>query len=437
MNSHSRQALFAAALALLVAVPAQATWSIIIVNRVTKEVAVGSATCLQRTNLVRLTPVVRVGLGAAAAQAAVESTGRNRTLIWREFRNGTDPLLILQLLDDQDSAHQTRQYGIVDTRGRAATFSGRRNGAYANGLTGQIGDLSYAIQGNVITGQPVLDMAERAVRETPGGIPEKLMAAMEAARSMGGDGRCSCDPAAPDSCGSPPPDFTRSAFVGYMIAARRGDTGRCRNGSTCDSAEFYLKLNVQNPPNSDPVPRLHAQFDQWRASLIGVPDAVESRVSFSTRGVLNDDVSTATVRVELLDFQGAPATDATGVTITHDSDSGDGPAVIGPLTSLGNGVYEGLLTAGTTAGVDRLMIIATSPGAGGDPAPDREVVLMPSPRFYVQDRRADLNSDGAVDLADLAILLQSFGTDDAGDIDGDSDTDLSDLGILLSGIVPA
>ena len=37
----------------------------------------------------------------------------------------------------------------------------------------------------MITGQPVLDQAEAALRNTPGGIPEKLMAAMEAARAMG------------------------------------------------------------------------------------------------------------------------------------------------------------------------------------------------------------------------------------------------------------
>jgi uncharacterized protein (DUF2141 family) len=49
---------------------------------------------------------------------------------------------------------------------------------------------------------------------------------------------------------------------------------------------------------------------------------------------------------------------------------------------------------------------------------------------------ADLNGDGAVDLADLGILLADFGCAApgpcAGDIDGDGDTDLADLGILLS-----
>jgi hypothetical protein len=44
----------------------------------------------------------------------------------------------------------------------------------------------------------------------------------------------------------------------------------------------------------------------------------------------------------------------------------------------------------------------------------------------------DLNADGQRDLADLGILLASYGVDDGGDIDGDGDTDIGDLGFLLS-----
>ncbi|HMQ15930.1 MAG TPA: VCBS repeat-containing protein [Phycisphaerae bacterium] len=44
---------------------------------------------------------------------------------------------------------------------------------------------------------------------------------------------------------------------------------------------------------------------------------------------------------------------------------------------------------------------------------------------------ADLNADGAVDQADLGILLDAYGKTAAGDIDGDGDTDQADLGALL------
>lgn len=48
------------------------------------------------------------------------------------------------------------------------------------------------------------------------------------------------------------------------------------------------------------------------------------------------------------------------------------------------------------------------------------------------DCGSDLNGDGAVDLADLGILLAAYEDTDAGDLDGDGDTDLADLGILLA-----
>jgi subtilisin family serine protease len=44
----------------------------------------------------------------------------------------------------------------------------------------------------------------------------------------------------------------------------------------------------------------------------------------------------------------------------------------------------------------------------------------------------DLDGDGDVDLADLGILLSSYGVDGAGDLNGDGVTDLADLGILLA-----
>jgi hypothetical protein len=45
---------------------------------------------------------------------------------------------------------------------------------------------------------------------------------------------------------------------------------------------------------------------------------------------------------------------------------------------------------------------------------------------------ADLNDDGAVDGADLGLLLSSWGTPGQGDLNGDGNTDGSDLGLLLS-----
>ncbi len=252
-------ALLAAAALTAAASPALATWSIVLIDTRTGEIALGSATCLTNFDLRANTPVLIPGVGAATAQSSVDSTGQNRVFIRDRLALGVAPDQILTQLASFDSGHQSRQYGIVDTLGRAATFSGTGDGAYAGGRTGtffnsyagQIGPIAYAIQGNVLTGAPVVDQAVQAAIAAPGDLPAKLMAAMQAARSMGGDGRCSCSAGAPTSCGSPPPSFVKSAHIAYMLVARAGDRegsdGVYRAGSLC-SAVAAADITGDNLP---------------------------------------------------------------------------------------------------------------------------------------------------------------------------------------------
>lgn len=64
-------------------------------------------------------------------------------------------------------------------------------------------------------------------------------------------------------------------------------------------------------------------------------------------------------------------------------------------------------------------------------------VLSDAATLAVEPLPGDVNSDGACDLTDLAILLSNFGTPAGmarrhGDLDGDGDVDLSDLAVLLA-----
>lgn len=68
-------------LTLIASRSANATWSIIIVDPVTREVAIGSATCLSGYDLRAGSPVVLAAKGAAAAQSSLDVTGANRLLI--------------------------------------------------------------------------------------------------------------------------------------------------------------------------------------------------------------------------------------------------------------------------------------------------------------------------------------------------------------------
>jgi hypothetical protein len=75
-------------------------------------------------------------------------------------------------------------------------------------------------------------------------------------------------------------------------------------------------------------------------------------------------------------------------------------------------------------GIDDALDIAmgTSNDSNGDGIPDECQSLPPS---------ADLNGDGVVNGADLAILLGNWGRAGIGDLNGDGIVDGADLAILL------
>src|SRR5690606_38794760 len=134
-------------------------------------------------------------------------------------------------------------------------------GAWAGGLTGQFNythaghesTIVYAIQGNILTGAPVVQQALQAVQNTSGDLTARMMAGMQAARAMGGDGRCSC-PGNPTGCGAPPPSSSKSAHIAYMLTARAGD----REGSngiyrTGPSSIFVATGDVNGDGRADLV----------------------------------------------------------------------------------------------------------------------------------------------------------------------------------------
>lgn len=225
----------AAAVVAAAGAPASATWSILIADTRTGEIALASATCVSGIDLREHTPVIVTGVGACTAQSVVDTTGQNKVFVRDRFLQGVAPEDIVTALAGFDGGHQGRQYGMVDVFGNTATFSGSGAAQWKGGVTGRIergrlgpeDDLVYAVQGNILVGpEPVL-AAEEALRTTPGDLADKLMAAMEAARALGGDGRCSCAQDNPTGCDVPPPAPFKSAHVGYMLISRPGDTDVC------------------------------------------------------------------------------------------------------------------------------------------------------------------------------------------------------------------
>jgi hypothetical protein len=338
----------------LTAVPLSATWSIVVVNTKTGEVAVASATCIQSFTLENWVPVVLVGNGVAATQANADIGARWRTVIYADYLAGMNATDTLQHLLDSFVDEKGRQVGLVTLLGGAdqVTYSGTNTQAWSGGVTGISGDLRYAIQGNVLTGQPVVLATEAALLDTPGDLSQKLMAAMQAAKSFGGDGRCSCATNDPDGCGSPPPDFEKSAHVGFVILARIGDTdGPCNGISGCAQGDYYLEIADHGGVSSpDPVDSLQILYDSWRADLSGRPDGLLSRVILDRESLPADGRTVALARVHLVDVEGVGLILGGATVQVTPAPGSSSDAQAGAVIDHGDGSYSFPITAGLASG---------------------------------------------------------------------------------------
>ena len=248
-----------------------ATWSIIAVDTRTGVVVIASATCVTaeglraRGGLKSIQAIVVPGIGVAAAQAGVDATRANQTLIFEEMRKGTDPDQILRMLS-ADERFQNRQFGIVDLQGRMAGFSGSGNGfaslAVQSEVRGQ--GIFFAIQGNILESDAVVLDAVAAFMAEGGTVVDRVMAGMEAADRAGGDSRCSCrtDPTPEVEAGC----RHRTAHVAYVAAAKADDP----IGAGHSDGEYSLFIDVDDEntrpdESASPVATLRMRYDVWKA----------------------------------------------------------------------------------------------------------------------------------------------------------------------------
>jgi uncharacterized Ntn-hydrolase superfamily protein len=102
------------------------------------------------------------------------------------LRQGLEAPEVLARLIGEDPGREIRQVGIVDGRGGAAAYSGARCTSWFGDLTGA----GYSIQGNMLTGGDVLvSMQEDFEASVELELPERLVRALEAGQSVGGDKR--------------------------------------------------------------------------------------------------------------------------------------------------------------------------------------------------------------------------------------------------------
>jgi hypothetical protein len=198
-----------------------------------------------------------------------------------------------------------------------------------------------------------------------------------------------------------------------------------------------MKFNVafQSAGRPDPVDQLVDMFDDWRAGLVGRPDAIQSDVRFELDFAAP---ATTVMRVTLLDWRGelidAPIS---SLTVTHAPDS-DGLSTIGPVVDTSDGTFAISLEHGAVTGTDRFVVTVNDS--------IRPVVLMPNPVLRLA-AFGDLDGDGIVDLDDYTLFAECVtgpcegtpcdpppGDDDCcvfADVDGDGDVDLVDFAAFI------
>ena len=331
---------------------ARATWSIVAVDRNTGEVCIAGATCLTSTDLRRGLAVMAVGKGGAVAQSSGDSGAINRMRMWNTIHAGASADRVLLDLLFNGTPQISRQYGIVTLDSAPAAWSGLIVGMSKCEVFSEVGSLAYSIQGNVLTGPAVCYEAEQTLLETPGDLGQKVMAAMESARSMGGDGRCSCHPNRPDSCGAPPEEFDKSAHVSFLVLSRLGDTdGICNASMGCANGDYYLALDViRGVAAPDPIVELQREYDRWRRFMRGVPDHLLSQIEPGMDQLTADGASTTDVLVRLVDLEGDPLQHGgQQLSVTY---TGELPerAVAGPPVDQGDGSFLFPVTATTVPG---------------------------------------------------------------------------------------
>jgi uncharacterized Ntn-hydrolase superfamily protein len=128
-------------------------------------------------------PWAEAGVGAVATQAWVNVSFGPKGL--RLMKEGLTVEKTVSKLLDEDEDRERRQLGIVNAMGEVFSYTGSECTPWAGGIVGP----NYAIQGNIIVGESVVEDMAKTFEAAHGELAERLVAALEAGRDAGGDAR--------------------------------------------------------------------------------------------------------------------------------------------------------------------------------------------------------------------------------------------------------
>ncbi|MBL7911610.1 MAG: DUF1028 domain-containing protein [Bacteroidia bacterium] len=170
------------------------------------------------------------------------------------MRLGETPVQIINWLvaNDANNNPQFKQYGIVAFNGNSpssASHTGSTCINYKNHINGHINGFYYAIQGNILVGQKILDSMEARFRNTSGSLACRLMAAMQGAKVIGADTRCN----------------NSSSLFAFMQVANPNDIH--------GNPSLNISLKTKQSDNVEPIDSLQKLFNlNESCSTVSIPE---------------------------------------------------------------------------------------------------------------------------------------------------------------------
>lgn len=128
-----------------------------------------------------IVPWAEAGVGAVATQSFADpSYGKLGLDLMRAGKSAPDALKALLAGDD---GRDVRQVAMIDAQGRVAAHTGTKDIQAAGHFIGK----NFSVQANMMLNERVWPAMARAFEKTRGDLAERMMAALDAAQSVGGD----------------------------------------------------------------------------------------------------------------------------------------------------------------------------------------------------------------------------------------------------------
>src|SRR5947209_1728602 len=128
-------------------------------------------------------PWAKAGIGAIATQAWANTTYGPRGL--ELLASGLSAQETLTQLTGEDTGQADRQVGIIGVNSDPATFTGDQCFPWAGGHVGK----HYTCQGNILVSEETVLSMARTFEQTAGRLCDRLVAALAAGQTAGGDSR--------------------------------------------------------------------------------------------------------------------------------------------------------------------------------------------------------------------------------------------------------